>query len=65
MRVYSLTKLGRKVTVDRTGGSEEMKVLQFLRENKTATSDELEVVGGERYVLRRLKSRGLITELTT
>ena len=40
-----------------------MKVLNFLRENKTSTEDELECVGSERWILRRLEERGLIQEL--
>ena len=65
MRVYGLTSLGKKIASTKEGGDEEMRVLQFLRENRTGTDGELEVVGGEGYVLRRLKDRGLIQELTT
>lgn len=64
MKVYALTSIGKEVTKNRTGNDDEMKVLQYLRENRTATEDELSVVGGERYVLRRLKGEGLIKELT-
>jgi len=65
MRIFTLSKLGRRVTKDYTGeGDSEMKILNFLRENHTATEDELEVVGGERWMLRRLEERGLIRELT-
>jgi len=59
-----LTALGKKVTASRSDNSDEMKVLQFLRENKTATDDELSVIG-ERWVVRRLRDRGLVKELTT
>ena len=65
MRIFGLTSLGKKVASTKEGSSEEMRVLQFLRESRTGTEDELGVVGGESYVLRRLKSQGLIQELTT
>ncbi|KKN45378.1 hypothetical protein LCGC14_0683640 [marine sediment metagenome] len=41
-----------------------MRVLNYLRDNKTATDDQLDVVG-ERWVVKRLKKRGLIKELTS
>jgi len=63
MRVYALTKLGKQVTASRDGAGDEMRILQYLRENKTATSDELDTVG-ERWIVRRLKNRGLVKELT-
>lgn len=65
MRVYGLTKLGRQIVQSKDGTSEEMRVLQYIQGNKTATDSELEVVGGDLYTLRVLKTRGLITELTT
>ena len=65
MRIFTLSKLGRRITKDYTGeGDSEMEILNFLRENHTATEDELECVGGERWMLRRLEERGLIRELT-
>jgi len=64
VRVYALTKLGKKITATHTGSTDELKILQYLRENKTATDDELDTVG-ERWVVRSLKSRGLLKELTT
>ncbi len=47
------------------GGSEELKVLHYLRDNKNATDDEIEINCGGRWTLRKLKERGLVTELTT
>lgn len=65
MRVYGLTELGRKVTRNWDGtDSNEMRVLNYLRDNKTATDDQLSVAGG-RWVVRTLKRRGLIKELTS
>ena len=63
MRVYSLTELGKKVTRSMDGSGDEMRVLNYLRDNKTATDDQLDVVG-ERWVVRGLKKRGLVKELT-
>ncbi|KKL03930.1 hypothetical protein LCGC14_2621240, partial [marine sediment metagenome] len=53
MRIFGLTDLGKKVASTKEGDDEEMRTLQYLRENKTGTDSELEVVGGEGYVLRR------------
>jgi len=64
VRIYALTDLGKKVTRNFDGAnSDEMRILNYLRDYKTATDDELDKVG-ERWVVRRLKSRGLIKELT-
>jgi len=70
MRVYALTKLGRKVASTKDESSDEMKILQFImsqpRDGRTATLNELEaIVDNPRIVCRRLKGRGLIQELTT
>ena len=64
IRVYALTELGRRIAKTKDGTSDELKLLQYLRENKTATGDELDIIG-ERWVVRRLKERGLVRELTT
>ncbi len=63
MRVYALTDLGKRITRTMEGNTEEMRVLNYLRDNKTATDDQLDVVA-ERWVVRSLKRRGLIKELT-
>lgn len=63
MRVYALTDLGKKITRNMDGDNEEMRVLNYLRDNKTATDDQLDVVA-ERWVVRSLKQRGLVKELT-
>ncbi len=65
MRVYSLTKVGRRVSATHEGGGEELKVLHYLRDNKTATDDEIEINCGGKWTLRKLKERGLVTELTS
>ncbi len=63
MRVYTLTELGKRVTRNMDGGTEEMRVLNYLRDNKSATDDQLDIVG-DRATVRLLKKRGLIKELT-
>lgn len=62
-RVYGLTDIGKKVTKTMEGDSDEMRVLNYLRDNKTATDDQLSVVA-DRWVVRSLKRRGLLKELT-
>lgn len=64
MRVYALTKLGKRVTSSRNDSSDELRMLQYIRENKTATDAELETVG-ELWIVRSLKNHGLVKELTT
>lgn len=65
MRVFSLTRLGRKIASTHSGHSHESKVLQYLRDNKTATDDEIEINCGGTWTIRKLKERGLIVELTS
>jgi hypothetical protein len=64
MRVFALTKLGKRVTSTGGTGTDEMKILQYIRDNKTADDAQLETVG-EAWLVRRLKSNGLVKELTT
>ena len=64
MRVYALTELGKRIASKGEGSDEEVRVLQFLKSNKASTDDEVEVSGGERYILRHLVERGLVKELT-
>jgi len=64
MRVYGLTKLGSRIARTKTGNGEELKVLQFLKQNPTATDAELETVAADRMTMRLLKKRGLVQELT-
>lgn len=60
-----MTKLGKDVTRNYSGDSdEELRILQYIRDNKTATDAELSVVG-DSWVVRRLKSQGLVKELTS
>ena len=65
MRLYTRTKLGVRVVSDRSGSSDELRVLDYLVENHTATEDQLEVAGADRYSLKEMERRGLIKELTT
>ena len=63
-KVYALTKLGKRVYRDSSLDGDEMRIINFLMENKSASSEQLEVVGGEGWLLRSMKRRGLIKELT-
>jgi len=65
MRVYGLTDLGKRIAKTKTGDTSEYRILQFLRENRTGTDDELDIVGGDRYTLKKMEERNLIKELTT
>lgn len=64
MRLYKLTKVGRAAAKNGSGDADEVRVLNYLQDNKTATDDQLDVVG-ERWVVKTLKSQGLIKELTS
>lgn len=64
MRVYASTMLGKRLTSQRDDDSEEMHVLHYIRQNRTATDDELETLGASRSMLDRMKRSGLIQELT-
>ena len=66
MQVYALTKLGKRIASTKNYDSDEIRVLQFIKANKRATSDELEgLVDTPRLVTRRLKEQSMIVELTT
>ena len=64
-RIYVLTKVGRRAYNDGSVSEEEFRVLEYLKGNKSASDDQLEIVGGEGGLLRGMKRGGLITELTT
>ena len=63
MKVFALTGLGRKVVRSSNGSAEDLCILEHLWNNKTATDDELDVVG-ERWRVHSLKKSKLIKELT-
>jgi len=66
MKVYSLTGLGKKLCrTHGDDGTDEMRILHYVHDNKTATDDEIEIRCGGRWALRGLVKRGLIKELTT
>jgi len=67
MKFYGLTRLGKRVAKSNSEETnpEEMGVLKYLRSHKTATDDEIEINCGNKWVLRGLKNRGLIRELTS
>ena len=65
MHLYARTELGKRIVSDRSGSSDELRVLDYLAENRTGTDDQLEVVGGDRFMIKDMMGRGLIRELTT
>lgn len=66
MRVYALTKLGRRMAEGgHNADADEMAVLRFVRSNHTATDEDIEALGLGRWITKRLKERSLIVELTT
>lgn len=62
-RVYKITKLGKRVIRDSSLSEDELRILQYLKDNKSASGSQLEVVG-ERWMLRSLQRRKLVKELT-
>jgi len=62
--LYGLTKLGKKVYKNPSLDPDEMRIINYLKENKSVSSDQLEVIGGERWLIRRLEKRGFIKEFT-
>lgn len=63
MRVYKLSKVGKKVVKNCEGSAEDMRILNYLKDYGTATEDQLEVVG-EIWRVRTLTRNGLLEELT-
>ncbi len=64
-RIYALTKVGKRTYREDSVNGDELRILSYLQENRSASDDQLEIVGGERWLLRGMKKRGLIRELTT
>jgi len=62
-KIYEITKSGKRVLRDSSLSEDELRILQYVKDNKTASSDQLEVVGGEGWLVRSLKRRHLIKEL--
>ena len=63
-RIYRITKLGKKVLRDSSLSGDELSILQYLRDNKSASSSQLEIAGGERWMIKSLQRRKLVKELT-
>lgn len=62
MKVYGLTKLGKKVTRSGQGDPDEMKILNYVRDMGSVTEEQLEVAG-ERWMVRKLTNDHLLKEL--
>ena len=66
MHYYKLTDTGKEVYKKIDLGSDEGKILDFLRNNKGGTDDQLAaVVSGGDYIVKKMKGSGLVYELTT
>ena len=63
-KIYALTKAGRKVCRDQSLDGDEMKIIEYLKDNKSASDDQLEIIGGSRWLLRSMEGNHLIKELT-
>lgn len=63
-KIYEITKAGKRVLKDSSLSEDGLRILQYLKDNKSASSDQLEVAGGERWLVRSLKRKHLIKELT-
>ena len=58
--VYSLTKKGKKVYKNPCLSGEEMRIINYIKDNKIASEDQLEVAGGELWVVKSLARHGYI-----
>ena len=65
MKLYCRTVLGKRATSDRSGESDELRILDYLADNRTATDDQMEVAGGDRFIIKDMIDKGLLKELTT
>lgn len=61
--IYCLTEVGKRASRLGLGDSDELKILDYLKNYKTATGDQLDSVG-ERWMVKKLKDDGLVKELT-
>ena len=64
-RIFTYSKLGKRAYRDNSVDEDEFRVLEHLVANKSASEDQLEIIGGERWRLRDMKKKGLVLELTT
>jgi len=61
-KVLVTTKVGRREYNKGNLSSDEMKVMDYLIGNKSATLGQLEVASCETWVVRSMRRRGLIKE---
>ena len=59
--IYETTKKGRRAYRRVALNSEELRIMEFLMGNKSATASQLETVG-ESWLISSMKRRGLIKE---
>jgi hypothetical protein len=63
--IYVLTKAGKRAYKDNSLSEDEMRAVEYLKGCRSASSDKLEEIGIEGWLLRSMKRHGLIKELTT
>ena len=61
-KIWESTKAGRKAYKRSALSSDEMRVIEYLMSSKAANTSQLEVSGGEGWLLRSMKRRGLVRE---
>jgi len=59
-KVWVTTKKGRIAYRKASLSSDEMKVMEFLMSNKSATTSQIEVGGNEMWVVRSMERRNLV-----
>jgi len=55
--------VGKRMVHDRSGSAEVLRILDHLNENRSATDDQLEIVG-ERWLVKSLARRHIIRKVT-
>jgi len=62
-KVYVTTKAGRRVLRDGSANEDELKVLQYIKDNRSASESQIETVGS-RWLVRHLEKRKLVKAIT-
>ena len=61
-RIYVTTKRGRRALRDGSISGEEAGIVQYIKDNKSASMAQLETIG-ERWIVKNLQRKKLIKEL--
>jgi hypothetical protein len=62
VKVYGITELGKKVLRSGNSPAEEERVLQYVKDYRTASDDALDVVA-DRWIVTKLVGGKLLKEL--